>query len=121
MNVCEVKAMATAPEAEFHCDVKTSSKEQGEQITTVACHGRLVSSHTETLKSTVKPLLGSGKGTVLIDCAGVTFLDSLGLGALVGLKVSALHKPHCSVRLVNVSPRVKELLRLTQLDEFLSY
>jgi anti-anti-sigma factor len=48
------------------------------------------------------------------------YLDSLGLGALVGLKVSAMHKSFCKLELVNLSPRVRELLSLTKLTELFS-
>ena len=113
--------MAEQAEKAFHCEVEESQDEKQHSVTKVICHGRLVSENVETLKKTVKPLIERGTGNIVIDCKEVTFLDSLGLGGLVGLKVSALHKPHCSVKLVNVSSRVKELLRLTQLDEFLSY
>jgi len=43
----------------------------------------------------------------------VTFLDSLGLGTLVGLKVSALNEGYCKLTLVNLTPRIQELIRFT--------
>jgi len=56
----------------------------------------------------------------VIDFADLTYLDSLGLGALVGLKVSAINKGLCKLELVNLSPRVRELLSLTNLTELFS-
>jgi anti-anti-sigma regulatory factor len=35
----------------------------------------------------------------------------------VGLKVSALREGYCTLTLVNLSPRVKELLRLSNLTQ----
>jgi anti-anti-sigma factor len=42
-------------------------------------------------------------------------MDSSGLGTLVGLKVSALKEGYVKLELLNLSPRVKELLRLSNL------
>jgi hypothetical protein len=36
---------------------------------------------------------------------------------LVGLKVSAINEGYCTLELVNLSPRVKELLRITNLKQ----
>ena len=56
----------------------------------------------------------------MIDFADLKYLDSLGLGALVGLKVSAINQGFCKLELVNLSPRVRELLSLTHLTELFS-
>jgi anti-anti-sigma regulatory factor len=47
----------------------------------------------------------------------VSFVDSLGLGTLVGLKVSALHQGYCTLEFEHLTPRVQELLKLTKLTE----
>ena len=44
-------------------------------------------------------------------------IDSSGLGTLVGLKVSAINKGLVKLELVNLSPRVAELLKLTSLTD----
>ena len=41
----------------------------------------------------------------------------MGLGALVGLKASAIGKGYCTLVLEHLTPRVQELLRLTSLTE----
>jgi anti-anti-sigma factor len=53
----------------------------------------------------------------VIDLTDLAFLDSSGLGALVGLKVSSINKGLGKLELVNLSPRVRELLTLTNLSE----
>jgi anti-anti-sigma factor len=78
-----------------------------------------VSDTAEQLKEVVKPLISEG-GHIVIDFADLNALDSLGLGALVGLKVSAINKGMCKLELVNLSPRVRELLKLTHLTELFS-
>ena len=41
----------------------------------------------------------------------------MGLGALVGLKVSAINAGYCTLELKNLSKRIQELLRITNLTE----
>jgi len=47
-------------------------------------------------------------------------MDSLGLGTLVGLKVSAINEGYCKLKLENLSPRLQELLKLTSLTSLFS-
>jgi anti-anti-sigma factor len=64
------------------------------------------------LKNTVKELIPQA-GTIVLDFADVQYLDSSGLGVLVGLKASAMREGQCRLMLENLSPRVKDLLSLT--------
>jgi anti-anti-sigma factor len=105
-------------EALFHCEVE-NSVEDGVKVATVRCYGRLVSGTAVQVKEVVKPLIPQG-GVIVIDLSDVTFLDSLGLGTLVGLKVSALNEGHHTLKLLNLSPRIQELLRLTNLTQLFS-
>lgn len=110
--------MTQTPEITFHCDVE-KSVEDGVNVTTVRCHGRLVSQTVGQVKDIVKPLIPEG-GSIVIDLKDVTFLDSLGLGTLVGLKVSALNEGYCTLTFENLSPRIQELLRMTNLTKLFS-
>jgi anti-anti-sigma factor len=56
----------------------------------------------------------------MVDLTDVSFMDSIGLGTLVGLKVSAINEGFCTLTLVNVWPRIQELLRLTHLTSLFS-
>lgn len=107
--------MSTTPGTSFHYEV-TSSEKDGWKTTTITCHGRLVSDTANQIKELIKPLIDEGD-RIVIDFADVQHLDSSGLGALVGLKVSAINKGMCKLELVNLSPRVVELLRLTKLTD----
>src|SRR5271156_1655719 len=99
--------VANTSEAPFHFEVE-SSVDSDLKITTVRCHGRLVNQTAGELKDTVKPLITEG-GSIVLDLTDVNFMDSLGLGTLVGLKVSALHQGFCTLTLVNLTPRIQEL------------
>lgn len=110
-----------APESTFNCEVeKLEQKDtQGNRVTRVHCHGRLVSGTADQLKEIVKPLIAAG-GRIVIDLADVSHLDSSGLGTLVGLKASALRQGYCILELENMTPRVLELLRITNLMQLFS-
>jgi anti-anti-sigma factor len=82
--------------------------------TIVHCSGRITSSTSEQLQTAVRSLIPSAK-CVVLDLTNVSYLDSSGLGALVGLYVSAKNQ-HCGLKLVNVNQRLRELFRLTKLD-----
>ena len=108
--------MTTTPEAIFHCEVETSEDESAGPLTTVVCHGRVVSETAGQIKALVKPLIPKG-GRIVLDLTDVSYLDSSGLGTLVGLKVSAVKEGYCRLELVHLSPRVNELLRLSNLTQ----
>jgi len=105
----------------FHCEVEKSQEkdERGNQVTTVKCHGRLISETAGEVKEVVKPLISQG-GRIVIDLGDVSQLDSSGLGALVGLKASAINQGFCILELKNMTPRILELFRITHLTQMFS-
>lgn len=107
--------------ASLRCDVNhlPNKDEQGNKVTTVTCHGRIVSDTANQLKDAVKPLIGNG-GRIIVDLGDVTHLDSSGLGALVGLKASAINQGYCILEFDNMTPRILELLRITNLLQLFS-
>jgi len=79
--------------------------------TIVQCTGKLTAGLTGILRDEVKRLIPLCK-KIILDLTGLTQMDSLGLGTIVGLYVSA--KASCTTLiLINLSPRVRELFRMT--------
>lgn len=104
----------------LQCEVEKSGDDQhGNKITTVKCHGKLVSENANQIKEVVKPLIPLG-GRIVIDLEDLSYLDSSGLGILIGLKVSALSQGYCFLQLANMQPRVLELLRIAGLEKLLT-
>jgi anti-anti-sigma factor len=98
------------PAPELHIDTEKTPTE-----TIFHCTGQIASSTTHLLQSAVRSEISRNK-TVVLNLSGVSSMDSSGLGAIVGLWVSA-KKVGCELKLVSLSERVKELLHLTRLDQ----
>jgi anti-anti-sigma factor len=79
--------------------------------TVVQCTGRLTSGYTSILRDEVKRLIPESK-KIILDLTGLTLMDSLGLGTIVGLYVSAKASGTALI-LINLSPRVRDLFRIT--------
>ena len=77
--------------------------------------GRVVLDECDRLKSTVVPLIQPGVGTVSLDLSGVDFIDSAGLGVLVGMKVTS-NKVRAKLQLVAPSKGVQDILMVSKLD-----
>jgi anti-sigma B factor antagonist len=84
-----------------------------EDATVVECAGWLTTEFTAKFKSDVKALIPGAK-RIMLDLAPLTFMDSSGIGAVVGLYVSA-KTAGCELRTINMNKHVRELLKITHL------
>ena len=82
------------------------------------CIGRITSDTTQSLKATVKPLFSESKRVVL-DLTDVNRLDSSGLGAIIGLYVSA-KLANCQLKVIYSNETLKKLFSITRLDQVLA-
>jgi anti-sigma B factor antagonist len=81
--------------------------------TVVRCTGRITSSTTALLQTTVRSLI-PGTKCVVLDLTDVTYLDSSGLGAIIGVYLSA-KRQNCGLKLIKMNERLQELFRITKL------
>jgi anti-anti-sigma factor len=88
-------------------------KQVSQEATVVRCIGRLTIETTTVLKTEVQPLLGN-KQRVILDLTDLAYMDSAGLGVVVGLYISA-KRAGCELQMVNVSPRIQEVLGMTKI------
>ena len=93
--------------------LQTSTRKFG-QATIVDCSGKIVFGEECTLlRDQVKEALGGSKQVVL-NLANVHYIDSSGVGTLVGLYASA-KAAGVSLKLAALSGRVKDVLVITKL------
>jgi anti-sigma B factor antagonist len=83
------------------------------EATVVECHGRLTSATAGILQSEVKPMLPRNTH-VILDLTHLWQVDSMGLGTLIALYVSA-KGAGCRLELIHLSKKVRELLGMTNL------
>jgi len=85
--------------------------------TTLVCHGRITTDTASIFKSEVKSV-SAGQLYLLVELSDVDFVDSSGLGEVVAAYISA-KAAGCELKLINVHPRVNDLLNMTRLASVL--
>jgi len=70
------------------------------------------------VRGTVRDLLGAGHKNILINLAGVNYMDSSGLAEMAGSYITVANVGGC-LRLVNASDKVSSLLQVTKLSTIL--
>lgn len=98
--------------------VERGSSESGIEILTL--NGRLtLGRELQHLEWTVEELIKAQKSRVVIEMAGVSFIDSAGVGILIGCH-SSLANAGGGLRLAAVTGRVAEVFSVTRVDSILS-
>ncbi len=87
---------------------------QADGVTIVSCHGRLMFGEEATeLRAELKRVLASTREVVL-NLAGVSYIDSGGLGTLVGVYSSA-RAAGAEIKLTGLGQRLRDVLQITKL------
>ena len=86
---------------------------RADNVAVVRCHGKLVAGVSDVLYAQVSQLI-PGANRIVLDLTGVTHMDSMGLGTLVRLYVSA-KSAGCALELKNVGKPIRHLLGVTHL------
>ena len=79
----------------------------------VKCRGTLTVESSDFLKQEVKSRIPE-KGRMVLDLSEVTRMDSSGLGAIVGLYLSARSRS-CDFELINLTKQIRDLLAISNL------
>lgn len=96
--------------------LKTSTRTFG-QATVIDCSGRIVfGDETTYLRDQVKEALDGSKQVVL-NLAQVNYIDSSGVGTLMGLYATA-QATKATIKLAGLLGRVKDVLVITRLGSF---
>ncbi len=67
------------------------------------------------LGKAIRELVKQGERKILLNLKGVTYIDSSGMGELTGA-LTAVQRQGGELKLVNPSPKVVDLLKITRLD-----
>ncbi|HEX4284758.1 MAG TPA: STAS domain-containing protein [Terracidiphilus sp.] len=89
------------------------SIDQNGNKATVQCRGRLVADVCSQLYQPVKQLLPASK-LIVLDLRDLTHMDSMGLGTVVRLYVSA-RAAGSDLHLTHLSPHIRQILGVTHL------
>ena len=99
--------------------LKTSTRSQG-GVVIIDCSGRIImGEETAFLRHQVKDLLNESRHLVL-NLAEVDYLDSSGLGTVVGLYSSA-RSAGGEIKLAGLTGRVKDALQITRLGSIFEF
>jgi len=108
--------VATTPSPQRFLTIEHNVSADG--TPTLMCRGRINLESANAFRKEVKSL-SPKHATVLADLSAVDAIDSSGLGSILGTYVSAKNDG-CDLVLINIHPRVKDLLDITKLTSVLA-
>jgi anti-anti-sigma factor len=87
-------------------------------ICVLRLHGRFATGQDSLyLHTKAEELKGSGYVKILVDFTSVDYVDSTGIGFLIGIYTSVSKSPQGQFVLVNTNRRVRDVLELTRLAQ----
>ena len=87
----------------------------GAKVTVLALDGRIVfGEETHSLREKVKGLLAAGKKKIVLNLGDVSYIDSSGVGELVG-SYTTVRNQGGELKLLNLNKKVHDLLQITKL------
>jgi anti-sigma B factor antagonist len=95
-------------------DMTTSTRKTGD-VTIVDISGRIsLGEESAALRDLILNLVSEGHPKILLNLAGVSYIDSSGLGVLVSAFTS-VRKQEGELKLLNLTERVDNLMQITKL------
>jgi anti-sigma B factor antagonist len=93
----------------------TTSTRQVGGVTIVDIKGRIVlGEESASVHDVVRDLLSKGHKEILLNLGAVDYIDSMGLGSLVGAFTS-VRKQGGELKLLNLTSKVTDLMQITRL------
>jgi len=93
---------------------KASVRQVGE-VVVIDLSGRItLGDGSGTVRDTVKDLITKGRRQILLNLGNVTYIDSAGLGELVGSYASMTNQGG-HIKLLNAQSKVRDVLQVTKL------
>jgi anti-sigma B factor antagonist len=93
----------------------TISERQAGDVTILDLDGKVtIGEGSVALRNAIRRLLGDGKTKILMNLAGVGYIDSSGIGELVS-SFTAVNKEGGTLKLLNLTQKIQDLLAITKL------
>lgn len=93
----------------------TLTTRQVDDVTIVDAAGRIVMGDSATaLQEVLRRLIAENQKKILVNLAGVTFMDSAGIGELVGCYATASRKG-TKIKICELTRRVADLMQVTRI------
>ena len=92
---------------------------EADAFVTIVPRGKLNLVSAPPVKSRIDDLVRAGRARIVVDLGAVDFVDSSGLGALIGGLKSA-RQAGGDLRIAQAGPQVLAVLKLTNLDRILN-
>ena len=95
-------------------ELKISERQEGD-VTVLDMDGRItIGEGSVALRSAIRRLLEVGKKNILLNLAGVGYIDSSGIGELVS-SYTAINKEGGQLKLLSLTQKLQDLLTITKL------
>ena len=91
------------------------NERQAGDVTVLDLSGKItIGEGSVTLRGAVRRLAEEGKKRILLNLAGVSYIDSSGIGELVS-SYTTINKESGQLKLLNLTQKIKDLLTITKL------
>ncbi len=91
------------------------SERQAGDVTILDLDGKVtLGEGSVALRTAIRRLLGEGKNKILLNLAGVGYVDSSGIGELVS-SFTAVNKEGGQLKLLKLTQKIQDLLAITKL------
>ena len=91
------------------------NERQAGDVTVLDMSGKItIGEGSVSLRTAIRRLLEEGKKRILLNLAGVSYVDSSGIGELVS-SYTAINKEGGQLKLLNLTQKIQDLLTITKL------
>jgi anti-sigma B factor antagonist len=91
------------------------AERQAGDVTVLDMSGKItIGEGSVALRTAIRRLLEEGKKRILLNLAGVGYIDSSGIGELVS-SFTAINKENGQLKLLNLTQKLQDLLTITKL------
>ncbi len=91
------------------------NERQAGDVTVLDMSGKItIGEGSVALRTAIRRLLEEGKKRILLNLAGISYIDSSGIGELVS-SYTAINKEGGQLKLLNLTQKIQDLLTITKL------